>query len=1094
MNTPASPYKGLAAFGDSALDAMLFFGRERERDLVIANMTASRLTLLYGPTGVGKSSLLNAGVARSLREDPETRRVSLVNSWIDDRTDELSAAIADADGGYVYVILDQFEEFFLYQDVGGPFGTALAALLADRGLRVNVLLSLREDTLAVLDAFKGRIANLYGNSLRLDHLDRECGRAAVLGPLGAFEQVTGEQVEAEPGLVEAVLDEVATGRLELVDGGRGQADGGVPDARIEAPFLQLVLERLWDAEREAGSTTLRLETLVALGGAEAIVREHLDRALAGLGSAQKDVAASVFDRLVTPSGTKIAHRAADLAEYASVDETELGSVLEALGHERILREVDSGNGGGPRYEIFHDVLADAVLAWRAERRLERERQEAERKHRRLLVIATAALIALALTAAVAVFALTQRSQAREQARRAHARELDATALASLATDPQQGLKDALSAAQLSPGGQSRDVLRTALLASRLRAVLPAGGPVTTALYSTDGRLLLTASADGKARIYDASTHRLLRTLDAGSPLAGAVFDPSGRLVVTEGRDGAARLWLASTGKLLHVFPHRGAVLSAAFSQGGNLLVTTGADRTVRIWRLPDGKSVRVIHEPGPVRGAVFDHNGSEVVTRGTDRFARLYATNDGRLLGTFDQGGTVNVAMFSPHRNLLVTAGANKTARIWDPKTGRMLRELDGHGGRVLGAAFPPNGQLLVTTSSDGSARVWAFPSGQLVTVLLGHSNYVTSAAFSPDGYSLVTTSDDRTARVWKPGTGAGRAVLAGDTESVTGAAFRPDGAAVVTASSDGTARVWDPRIEPVLAPIVKATAPLTAARLSPDGSRLVVAGPGATATIRDSSTGRVLRSISLPGNASDAAFGPGGKLVAIAAGSTIVLGDGRTLHAPEAVDSVSIAPDGRIAAGTDRGTVQVWDGKGRLVRVIHAGRSGPTHAAFSPDGTRIATATRDGVARIWNAGTGKLEATMRGHQGPLTSARFSPDGSQLVTASFDHDARIWDASTGALLHVLRGHFAVVSDAEFSPDGRWVVTAGPITAGLWEASSGQLVFFMRGDTEKLTSATFDRSSGRIVTASQDGTVRTYRCDVCGGLDSLIALAKSRLAS
>ena len=70
VNTPRSPYKGLAAFGDSSLDAMLFFGRERERDVVIANMTASRLTLLYGPAGVGKSSLLNAGVARSLREDP----------------------------------------------------------------------------------------------------------------------------------------------------------------------------------------------------------------------------------------------------------------------------------------------------------------------------------------------------------------------------------------------------------------------------------------------------------------------------------------------------------------------------------------------------------------------------------------------------------------------------------------------------------------------------------------------------------------------------------------------------------------------------------------------------------------------------------------------------------------------------------------------------------------------------------------------------------------------------------------------------------------------------------------------------------------
>ena len=1092
MTTPDCPYKGLAAFGDSELDAMLFFGRGRERDLVIANMTASRLTLLYGPTGVGKSSLLNAGVARSLREDPETQRVAVINSWLDDRTDELRAAVAEALDGYVYVILDQFEEFFLYHDVDGPFGVELASLLADRELRVNVLLSLREDTLAVLDAFKGRIANLYANSLRLDHLDRASARAAVVGPLRAFEEVTGEHVEAEPELVDAVIEEVATGRLELVDGRRGHVEDGPRDARIEAPFLQLVLERLWAAEREEGSNTLRLQTLGALGGAEAIVREHLERALAGLGPAQKDVAASIFDRLVTPSGTKIAHRAADLAEYASVDETELAPVLATLDRERILREVEGTNGGGPRYEIFHDVLADAVLAWRSERRLERERQEAERKHRRLLVIATASLIALALTAAVAVFALTQRSQARAQARRAHARELDATALASLATDPQQGLKDALSAAQLSPGTQSREVLRTALLASRLRAVLPAGGPVTSSHYSLNGKLILTASADGKARIYDGSTHRLLRTLDAGSPLAGAVFDPSGRMVVTEGHDGAARLWLASTGRQLHVFRHHGAVLSAAFSQGGNLLVTTGADGTVRISRLPSGALVGVIHEPGPVRGAEFNHDGSMVVTRGPDRFARLYATQDGTLLRTVDQGGSVTVATFSPHRNLLLTAGANKTARVWDPQTGRLLRELGGHTGRVLGAAFSPNGKLLVTTGSDGSARVWAFPSGNLLTVLLGHTNYVTSAAFSLDGYSLVTTSVDRTARVWDPARGAIRAVLAGATDSVTGASFRPDGAAVVTASDDGTARVWDPRLEPELTPLVKASAPLLAARLSPDGARLVVAGPRATATIRDAATARVLRTFSLPGQAADAAIGPGG-LVAIAAGSTVVLGDGRRLTAPAAVVSVSIAPDGRIAAGTRSGEVVVWDENGKLVRTFRAG-PGPAYAAFSSDGSRIATATRDGVARIWNADTDKLELTLRGHHGPLTSARFSPDGTQLVTASFDHDARIWDAKTGALLHVLRGHFAVVSDAEFSADGRWVVTAGPTTAGLWDAATGQLVFFLRGDTARLTSATFGPSSTRIVTASEDGTVRAYRCDVCGDLASLIALAKSRPAS
>ena len=80
---PESPYKGLAAFEDSELDALLFFGREREVAAVAANVLASRLTVLYGPSGVGKSSLLGAGVARRLREQSGAP-VVFHDSWAED--------------------------------------------------------------------------------------------------------------------------------------------------------------------------------------------------------------------------------------------------------------------------------------------------------------------------------------------------------------------------------------------------------------------------------------------------------------------------------------------------------------------------------------------------------------------------------------------------------------------------------------------------------------------------------------------------------------------------------------------------------------------------------------------------------------------------------------------------------------------------------------------------------------------------------------------------------------------------------------------------------------------------------------------------
>ncbi len=283
MNTPREPVQGprrVRRLG-ARRDALLRPGararprdREHDREPAHAAVRAERAW--------GRARSSTPASRRPFASDPETRRVAVFNSWIDDRADELRAAVADSADGYVYVILDQFEEFFLYHDVDGPFGTELASLLGDRGLRVNVLLSLREDTLAALDAFKGRIANLL-RELAAARPSRPRERAGG-GRRPAARLRAGDR-RARRGRAGARRGGAGRGRDRAARAGRrpgaAQPDGGARDAHIEAPFLQLVLERLWDAEREAGSDTLRLETLTALGGAEAIVREHLDRALAG---------------------------------------------------------------------------------------------------------------------------------------------------------------------------------------------------------------------------------------------------------------------------------------------------------------------------------------------------------------------------------------------------------------------------------------------------------------------------------------------------------------------------------------------------------------------------------------------------------------------------------------------------------------------------------------------------------------------------------------------------------------------------------------------------------------------------------------------
>ena len=164
-----------------------------------------------------------------------------------------------------------------------PSSGELAELVA-APLRVDVLLSIREDALAKLDRFKALIPNILGNYLRLDRLDRRAGERAILGPLERLPSLGGASASTiEPALVDRVLDEVAVGRITA--GGAGGAErscrqrigadrGAVPPARDAAA--------LGGRARASGATSSALETLERLGGSSRIVADHLERALAAL--------------------------------------------------------------------------------------------------------------------------------------------------------------------------------------------------------------------------------------------------------------------------------------------------------------------------------------------------------------------------------------------------------------------------------------------------------------------------------------------------------------------------------------------------------------------------------------------------------------------------------------------------------------------------------------------------------------------------------------------------------------------------------------------------------------------------------------------
>jgi WD40 repeat protein len=1129
---PPSPYKGLAPFEDSALDALFFFGREREIEIIVANLLASRLTILYGVSGVGKTSLLRAGVAHRLRNAHDAV-VVVVSSWTGDPVEDLLDAVEaaaptgvqpvrrrgsladvlatwtrrlDAD---LYIVLDQFEEYFLYHEDERGEGTIadeLPEALRRGGLRANFLLGIREDSLAQLDAFKARIPNLFTNSLRLDRLDRASARAAIEGPLARYNELgSGEaQVSAEPALVDALLDQVAVGRVDLGQSGRGGVEVE-DDSRIEAPYLQLVLERLWEVERAQGSHRLRLATLDQLGGAAHIVEDHLERAMSELSPEQKDAAAAIYNHLVTPSGTKIAHRARDLAGYAAVDEAETEQVLQRLVEERIVRAGEDG-AAGPRYEIFHDVLADAVLAWRtrheAERRLAEERAAAARRHRRLLLVAIGAGILVAVLAAIAVAALAARHDARAEARRARGREFAARALTATSVAPIEAVRLALRAVQSDPSDEVADVLRTTLRNLRTKAVLRAGGPVTDVEFSPDGRLLLAASSDGKARLYRASDGKALRVFDQGAPVAAAVFNPDGKTVATAGEDSTARVWSADTGAQLYRLRHGGPVTSVTFSRDGTMIATTSLDRTARVWNAATGRQIRVIQHPGGVASASFSGDGSLLVTRlipaTNDGNARVWDVASGSLRAVLHQGRRLTAARFSPTGFLVVTAGGSTIANVWDARSGTRIHQLTGHELGIFDAEFSPSARQIVTASADGTARVYDTRTGFLYGVLPNHQNYVLKAVFSQDGQDVATASRDRIARIFEPN-GTLRATLVGDPDAVTDVAFSADGETVATASPDGAARLWDRRPQPDLLALGQEPATVVGVAYTADGRRVVaVAADGTVRAWRVGHPRKPLISFRLGAQVGTVALSPDARRVAAATAQGHVRvvdpASGRTLavlNPPGRPRALAFSRDGqRLALITPARRVLIWDlAANRQERTM---AKGVVTAAFSPDGRRLVTGERDLTARVWDLATGKpVLGPLTGHRDLLTDVAFSPDGRYIVTTSRDHDARVWDAKSGRNVSTL-SHIAIVSGAAFSADSRWLVTAGPRAASVWDLRNGRKLFGLNARDRLITVAFSPRGWG-IASGGLAGGVKVYDCRLCGNLSDLKTLARERLA-
>jgi WD40 repeat protein/serine/threonine protein kinase len=590
-------------------------------------------------------------------------------------------------------------------------------------------------------------------------------------------------------------------------------------------------------------------------------------------------------------------------------------------------------------------------------------------------------------------------------------------------------------------------------------------------FSPDGERIASAGKDGKVKIWNSRTGRIIQEFPAHDIAACSVaFHPDGRHLASAGADRLVKVWdLAGPQQPVFKGPcdairKFGAAHTVAFRPPAGRHLAAGCDEEVRIW---DWTTHQLRYSvPGPHYDSIpvaFGPGGQHLATGGAwQQGLLLRNAESGRLLGTLPEPPhPVTALAFSADGGRLASASLGRTVNLWDTKTGGLLRTFP-HSGNVLDVAISSDGRRLASTGEDKTVHLWDTATGREVLGLLGHTDVCACVAFSPDGWRLASASHDGTIRVWdatplRGDEGQGVYTFDRHDHEVRSVAVSPDGQRIASAGNGTLVRVWDAATGGVSFDFPDHTAPVFAVVWHPDGRRIATAGSAGrqnTVMVWDASDGRVDFKLAIE---RDSSAGP--------------------------YQAVAFSPDGRdMVTGQLEGAVKVWDAKtGKGGRILGAHAREIRGLVFSRDGRKLASASGDGTVKLWDATrlSEKQEPriTLQARvPGPSVNVAFSPDRRRMATGGEENTIKIWDVDTGQELQTLRGHRGEVYTLAFSPDdeGRWIASGGEdSTVKVWDSRTGKLVHSFRGHTGLISSLAFSPDGKRLYSGSRDTTVKVW---------------------